>query len=447
MISNCQDKETVSLSPKVAFILPRYGASIGGGAETLCRDLMLRAKALGIFSELEVWTTCALDHRTWKNELPEACSEEDGIKVHRFSVDERDVEVFLQKEIAISEGRKLETSELLDWMANSVNSKALYEHIERNHSDFDYLFFAPYLFATTFWGSLIAPEKSVLIPCLHDEPYALQKIFEVMFNKVSGLMFNTGAEKDLMMELYGNEALENKSFVVGMGFENPGLSVSGPSSDVLKRISTDTKYFIYAGRKEEGKNLDLLINYFENFIGRFDCKLVLIGSGEIGFRETLPENVVDLGFVSEEDKLSLIAGAEALIQPSVNESFSIVMMEAWLQETPVISHALCEVTRQHVVDSGGGLYFANPVEFTKVVQLLLEEPETRRKMALAGKAYVEKVYSWEAVLGRFQDGLAKLESLGEKNVSTEVEQAGSVPSDAGSSNSEASSAILPSSRV
>jgi len=388
---------------KVAFVLPRYGASLGGGAETLCRDLMLRAKERGLFSELEVWTTCAVDHRTWDNELPSGKTQEDGISVSRFPVDSRDVSVFLEKELAIQDGRILAAPELLDWMANSVNSKELYSHIAEQAKHFDFLFFAPYLFATTFWGSLIAPEKSVLIPCLHDEPYALQKIFQVMFEEAHGLIFNTDAERDLLLQLYGNEGIQSKSHVVGMGFDKP----SKPKSEASKADEVKfSKYFIYAGRKEEGKNLDLLIDYFESFSESHDCGLVLIGSGEINFRESLPESVIDLGFVSESDKAELIAGAMALLQPSLNESFSIVMMEAWLLGTPVISHALCDVTREHVVKSGGGLYFSNQADFKLVLIKLLSDEALRQRMSESGKRYVETEYSWEAALCRLETALS-----------------------------------------
>ena len=74
----------------IAAVLPRYGADLGGGAEALVRSLLLKlAEREGAQARIEVWTTCARDHRTWANELPAGRTMEDGISVYRFPVDPR----------------------------------------------------------------------------------------------------------------------------------------------------------------------------------------------------------------------------------------------------------------------------------------------------------------------------------------------------------------------
>lgn len=386
----------------VVGILPRYGASLGGGAETLTRELLLQAKACGIISHLEFWTTCAKDHRTWENALPAGVTEEDGVKVRRFPVDPRDLEVFLQAEFSMRDGFPLTIDEQLDWMANSVNSAGLYEHIKREGQNWDCLIFAPYLFATTFWGALIHPERSVLIPCLHNERYAYQQVFTHLFRTVRGLIFNAAPEGELARNLYHLENLEARSGVVGMGFDGVPRETRHLQSEKRR------PYLLYSGRKEQGKNLDLLIEAYESEALSKKLDLVLIGAGEINFRETLPEGVTDLGFVSEEEKRALMAGAFALCQPSVNESFSIVLMEAWQHGVPVIVHGNCDVTRHHAVVSGGGLYFTTAPEFGAVVRELAANEELRVQLGAAGKHYVETEYSWDAVLARFAKTLEKL---------------------------------------
>ena len=254
----------------------------------------------------------------------------------------------------------------------------------------------------------------MLIPCLHDEPYAYQSVFQVLFSKIRGVIFNADAERDLLAGLYSTPDLEEKSATVGMGFveeqaERVDLKESFPQ--------LPDNYFLYSGRKEEGKNLGLLIEYFEK-LGAEDVKLVLIGSGEVGFLEKLPECVVDLGFVSEAEKLSLFREALALYQPSVNESFSIVLMEAWLQGTPVVVHGNCAVTREHVNESAGGLYFSNYEEFERVSRMLLEDRMLRAKLGASGREYVRFKYSWEAVLERFDSALKKILAYSPKSSST-----------------------------
>jgi len=95
-------------------------------------------------------------------------------------------------------------------------------------------------------------------------------------------------------------------------------------------------------------------------------------------------------------------------QPSVNESFSIVLMEAWLAETPVLVHARCPVTTHHVFQAGGGLAFEDFYEFAEALDVLLEDGERRRRLGRQGRAYVETEYSWPAVTARLRDTLERL---------------------------------------
>lgn len=378
----------------LAVVLPRYGKSLGGGAETLTKEVIERLTGL---SRLEVWTTCATDHRTWQNHHPAGESFEAGVRVLRFPVDDRDLETFIQAEIAMRDGQLLTVSQQLDWLQSGVNSTALYSHIAQYGREFDALLFAPYLFPTSFWGALIWPERSILIPCLHNEHYAYQDVFRYLFQSVRGLLFNASPEMELCREVCG---VSGRGAVVGMGFDD--IQVEGRSPRAPER-----PYFLYCGRKEQGKNLDLLIDFFDEFVRSAPFEepnrplLAIIGSGEIHFRQTLPPDVVDLGFVSEEEKRQLMKEAVALLQPSVNESFSIVMMESWLQGTPTVVHAQCAVTRDHVVRSGGGLFFANVGEFSAVLNRLLVDHPLREKLGRSGREYVLTEYSWSAVTARF----------------------------------------------
>jgi len=390
---------------KLAFVLPRFGASLGGGAETLGRAIALALTDPSVNRDLipvetvEIWTTCATDHRTWENALPAGVTVEDGLTVRRFKVDERNLETFISAEMAIAQGRTLSAAEQLAWLGAGVNSKDLYRHIAEHGQQFDALIFAPYLFPTSFWGPLIYPERSWLIPCLHNEPYAYQSVFRVVFEKCAGLLFNAAPEMTLAGEIFGKELVRSKGSVVGMGFEAPA------SAHAVKDTSA-SKYLLYSGRKEQGKNLDKLIEWFSAVRPEVpELELLLIGSGDIHFLSELPAGVRDLGFVSESEKYSLMANAFALCQPSTNESFSIVMMEAWLQGVPSLVHAGCDVTRDHVQRSGGGLYFANASDLGGVLKYLLSAGGVRDDLGAAGRSYVLTEYSWPAVLKRLAQAL------------------------------------------
>ncbi|MEZ4753229.1 MAG: glycosyltransferase family 4 protein [Bdellovibrionota bacterium] len=382
------------------FVVPRFSEKVIGGAEFLCANIASRLHARG--DRVQVLTTCALDNRTWNNEYPEGDAIEYGVPVKRFKVDERDLDSWIPKQIRLSEGLMLSVEDQFEWMKHSVNSASLYDYIAKHADDYNAMFFAPYLFGTTFWGSMIRPDKSYLIPCLHDEVYAYVDLIQSMFRQVSGCLFNAVPEMELARRLYGNIPGDE----VGMGFI--------PHSDeyiesLTPYFEDDFPYVIYVGRKETGKNVHLLIDYFieGKDAGTIpaEAKLVIAGGGSFDDlhrpNALTRDDILDVGRVSDDEKNRLIKHAVALCQPSVNESFSIVLMEAWLLGTPVIVHSECQVTRYHVVKSNSGLYFKTAAELAHVVSKLSVKDEFSKALADAGYAYTLEQYSWEAVMERF----------------------------------------------
>ena len=395
------------MTKSYCFVVPRFSEEVIGGAETLCANIASRLHARG--DDVLVLTTCSKDNRTWANEYPEGDAVEFGVPVKRFKVDERDLESWVPKQIRLSEGLMLSLEDQFEWMKHSVNSESLYKYIAENAKDFDAVFFAPYLFGTTFWGSMISPENSYLIPCLHDEVYAYVDVIQSMFRQVSGCVFNAVPEMELARKLYG----DIKGGEVGMGFVEHG-------PDYLKSLTPyfldDFPYIVYIGRKETGKNVHLLIDYFieGKELGKIprDLRLVVAGGGSFSDlhrpNALTKDYIIDVGRLSDFDKDRVIKHATALCQPSTNESFSIVLMEAWLLGTPVIVHSDCQVTRYHVIKSNGGLYFKSADDLAGVTSKLAEDKDLAKRIAQAGFDYTREEYSWESVMDRFDAVMSNL---------------------------------------
>jgi glycosyltransferase involved in cell wall biosynthesis len=395
-------------SKKFAFVLPRYFEGIAGGAETLMGNLAQQLHKRG--DHVELWATCAKDNRTWENDFAPGVTHVDGITLRRFSVDPRNLDVWVPLQLALHDEQTLSVDDQLEWMAESVNSKALYEHIERHSQDFDAVFFGPYLFGTTFWGSLIEPRKSILIPCLHDETYAYQEAIASMFRQVKGCLFNAEPEMELARSLYGDIPGD----VVGMGFEPPSAE---DVASLSPYFDESFPYILYLGRKETGKNVHVLLDEFveaknAGLIAK-EVKLAILGGGsfsDLHRQELLArKDIIDLPHLSERDKQRLLRHALFLCQPSTNESFSIVIMEAWMVGTPVVVHGECAVTRHHVEVSGGGLYFTSAEDLGGVTEYFLSNSERRVAHAQAGAEYVAREYSWSAVLSRFDRVVSSLQ--------------------------------------
>jgi glycosyltransferase involved in cell wall biosynthesis len=389
---------------RYCFVVPRYFEGIAGGAETLMGELARHLSKRG--DSVELLATCAKDNRTWTNELPAGESFVDGMKVTRFPVNQRNLDSWVPIQLAIHEGVAVDVDQQLLWMRESVNSDLMYRHIKENRDSFDLFLFGPYLFGSTFWGSMIHPDKSVLVPCLHDEAYAYLDIIAAMFRGVRGCLFNAEPEMQLARSLYG----DIPGGVVGMGFtDHPTLLGDTGENNLTSECLDGNPYILYLGRKEMGKNVHLLIDYFveakrDGLIPQ-ELRLVVLGGGSFSdlHRTDVLErgDVIDLPHIDEHGKRRLIAESLFLCQPSTNESFSIVLMEAWMVGTPVVVHGECAVTRHHVIESSGGLYFSSPADLAGVIRYIWENPEARGDFAARGASYVKREYSWPAVLSRF----------------------------------------------
>ena len=270
-----------------------------------------------------------------------------------------------------------------------IRCHALTEYIGRHQEEYRFLFL-PYLFSTTYWGALACPQHSVLVPCLHDEGYAYLPGLKRVFGQVRGVIFHSKAEMELALRLY--QMRQDAPVLLGGGIDT---HVRANAARFQRKYGLG-RYLLYAGRKNHGKNVPVLVKYFCDYktIYPSDLKLVLIGDGEASVPAEHEEDVVDLGFVSDQEKHDAYAGALALCQPSVNESFSIVLLEAWAAGTPALVHEDCGPTREHCRASNGGLYFASFLDFVGCLDYLLESPERARRMGRNGREYVSRNYAW-----------------------------------------------------
>ncbi len=383
------------------FVIPWYGTHIPGGAEAECRGAATHLRRAGI--EAEVLTTTIQDFLSdWsKNAYEPGLYEEEGVPVRRFAVQPTYFDIFGYINDRLLRDLKIRPEEESYFFQEMLRSKDLLSFIEMNGKGSIFIFI-PYLFTTTVYGAAIHPERSLLLPCLHDEPYANLAPVRKTFESCAGILYNVEEERELANRLY--RIAGKPQHVVGIGLDT---DVVGNADRFRETYRIDAPFILYAGRQDKGKNTHLLVRYFQNFVQsrKSDLHLVLIGSGGVGIPDSIKDRVHSLGFVPARDKLDAYRAATVFCQPSVNESFSLVIMESWLQETPVLVHGNCPVTRGHCVRSNGGLYFTNYPEFEETLSWLLQNEQLRRGMASAGRRYVLANYQWNVVVERYKTAI------------------------------------------
>jgi glycosyltransferase involved in cell wall biosynthesis len=387
--------------PEVAFVVQRYGAGVTGGSESLARAV---AERLSPTHRITVFTTCALDYVTWRNELPEGRAEENGVTVRRFPVEEeRDLAAFN----AFSEslyGQPHTREDELEWLRRQGPYvpelvHALGEEAERYAA----VVFFTYLYYPTCLGLRAAPRRAILVPTAHDEPPLRFELYREVFSLPRAFAFLTPAEERLVRGRF--ELGTTPARVAGMGVEVPETV---DVESLRTRHALDRPWILYAGRIDAGKGCAEMLSFYNRYRqkAREAPDLVLIG------RLALPnvggEGVRYLGYLPDEEKAAAMAGAQAVVCPSPYESLSIVLLEGMALGVPGLVNARSEVMREHCLRSNAGLFYEDADEFEEGLALLVGQPPLREALGANGRLYVEEHYRWNVVLGRWRSLLDRV---------------------------------------
>jgi glycosyltransferase involved in cell wall biosynthesis len=322
--------------------------------------------------------------------------------VRRFPVDGRDEARFAAANAALLAGGRTAAEHEEDFLRHNINSAGLCRHIAET-ADRSLFVFTPYLYGTTLNGAAVRPDRSLLVPCLHDEPYAYLAATRRTFLGVRGSLFFAPEEAAVAARACGAAP---PGRVVGGGVDT---HLRGDAARFRRASGVgEAPCLICVGRLDAGKNTHVAMAYARAWAASRGngARLVLLGRGPLAVP---PDPVfLEAGAPDEQGKMDACAAAFALCQPSVNESFSRVLMESWLNEVPVMVHADCAVTVGHCRRSGGGLWFRSYPEFAEIADLLLGDADLRRRLGAAGRRYVLAECSWDAVCARFAAAVEEL---------------------------------------
>lgn len=404
---------------KLAIVTPWFGRELKGGAEQQAWQIAARLATRG--HEIEVLTTCCRSHQDdWStNRLPAGMSTEpEGFSTRRFPVVPRDRAAFdrvcghllsLPPEALRVGIPPVESEDGAIFADELIKSPELLLFLSDYHWDYDWVLFLPYLYGPVLHGLSIVGQRAAFQPCLHDEAYAYLPQVAEAFRRCGKLLFNSDGERELALRLFG-PAIYPKSMVVGEGVETPGSADGVANGSVA--AAADDPYVLYLGRKDAGKNVPLLLKAFRRFRAarpNAPLRLLLAGNGEVDLNGQA-DTAQDLGLVTEAEKEHLLANCVALFQPSQNESFSRVMMEAWMHGKPVAAHSACLATAVAVERSRGGWTAGGEDEWAALLAEVARAPERRlAELGARGKSYALELADWDRVMERYEEALAPVE--------------------------------------
>jgi glycosyltransferase involved in cell wall biosynthesis len=179
-----------------------------------------------------------------------------------------------------------------------------------------------------------------------------------------------------------------------------------------RQLGIGGPYLLFLGGIEPRKNLPAVVRAFSRLSHDVQPMLVIAGwrtewnpEGWNELQHALGEvpaairsRIQVAGYVPEERKAALLAGAEALVYPSRYEGFGLQVLEAMAADTPVLTSnasALPEV-------AGDAAVLVDPTDVDSIadgMENLLRDDELRKDLRERGRARAER-FSWEETARR-----------------------------------------------
>ena len=163
--------------------------------------------------------------------------------------------------------------------------------------------------------------------------------------------------------------------------------------------------FLLAAREDAGKNAAAAVAAFHAMRDRWEGPATLLVAGQEGPEGGSVKDVAFLGPLPHAGMPMLFAAADAVVCPSLYESFGMVPLEALSGGVPVV---VPEGTYwgDRIRSEGGGMVYPpdDPPRFSAALLALASSPELRARLSMEGTAVAapfmwEKcTESWEALL-------------------------------------------------
>lgn len=168
------------------------------------------------------------------------------------------------------------------------------------------------------------------------------------------------------------------------------------------------KVILFAGTKAYNKGAIHLLRATEKIRKHVEgVMLVTIGlPAEEWKRERSllhPDHLLDLGFVSEEEKRDAFDACDLFVMPSRYDSFGIVYLEAWRCAKPVIGAKVGAIPE--IIEEGNdGLLveFGEVDQLASAIRYLLNHPDLCRKMGDTGRKKVAERFDWRRNIEKFE---------------------------------------------
>jgi glycosyltransferase involved in cell wall biosynthesis len=181
------------------------------------------------------------------------------------------------------------------------------------------------------------------------------------------------------------------------------------------------RVILFLSRLHVKKGIELLLPAFAQIHSELpDALLVVAGSGEPAYVETLREKARALGFerdvfwpgfVAGDDKSALLALATLFVLPSFSENFGVAAAEALAAGVPSILSDQVAIAQDAARENAAVIVPCDTAALAAAMRHLLADAALREQLRERGPAFIKNRFSQDAV-GR--ELIALYRSVGEK---------------------------------
>ncbi|MDX2212464.1 MAG: glycosyltransferase [Oculatellaceae cyanobacterium bins.114] len=172
-------------------------------------------------------------------------------------------------------------------------------------------------------------------------------------------------------------------------------------------IPSNRSIVLFLSRLHYKKRPEVLLRSLRQLIAQNqDVHLILAGSGEAEYVDSLMHLMSSLGiaahttfvgFVTGSEKDLLLQGSDLFALPSFSENFGVAIAEAMAAQLPVVITPGIQIATD-VANAKAGLVVEGEVEaFTQAIAQLLDSATLREQLGQNGRTFASYNYSWKSI--------------------------------------------------
>lgn len=235
-----------------------------------------------------------------------------------------------------------------------------------------------------------------------------------IMKRASRILTVSEFSKQEILDTFGGSSDQIQVIYPGIDHDRYHRRTWHDTKPVLERFQIPKPFFLYIGRIERKKNIELIIKAFERFVieafekfktrrGMGDpFRLVLVGQPGAGYdhvEQLIAQSPVGsmihvVGYVNEEEKIALLSSAAALIHPAWYEGFGIPVIEAMACGCPVICSRVAALPE--IAGEDNVLWFdpANIYDLVRQMSVVLHPDTEQEKRSREAMRWSQR-YTWE----------------------------------------------------